>query len=496
MTNDMTEQTAVDRRSFLGGSAVALAGLAGTAQAQEAKPGAAKAGEAAKPTQQLTAFIAGFDLKQAPALAVERARTAFIDTMGVTLAGSRSEPAALVLEMVKLEGAAPRASIIGQSLRTSPQLAALANGVASHALDFDFTYTQGQLVAPVIPALLPLAESTGATPAQTLAAFIAGFEVVSRLSRANPNHNGGGSWHGTGTIGTIGAAAACARLLKLPAAALPDVLGISVSLASGVNANYGTMTKPLHAGQAARNGLMAAQLGGRGFTANRAAIEGRGGFAATFARGLEWHVEAFGDLGQTFDLAERGIRPKRYPCGGVIHTGIDAALKLREELGARVADITAIKAGIAKYAANRASEQYPTNTEAAKFNLQYVVAYSLVHGVPKLKSFDEEAIADERVKALARKITVAIDPEFADAHEDYPTRLTVTLGDGRSLEAKVVYASGTAKYPMTPAQMEEKFFDCAAQAVSADAARKIYATLGALGEQTSFEGFWPLLTRA
>src|SRR5205814_4197342 len=109
-------------------------------------------------------------------------------------------------------------------------------GVAAHALDFDFTYTQGQLFAPVIPALLPLAESTGATPTEVIAAFVVGFEVVSRLSRANPNHNGGGAWHGTGTIGTIGAAAACARLLKVPASAIPDAIGISVSLASGVNA--------------------------------------------------------------------------------------------------------------------------------------------------------------------------------------------------------------------------------------------------------------------
>src|SRR3982074_160038 len=125
---------------------------------------------------------------------------------------------------------------------------------------------------------------------------------------------------------------------------------------------------------------MAAAPRSRGVHANKTAVEGRGGFATTFARGLEWHPEAFGDLGRQFDLAQRGIRPKRYPCGGVIHTGIDAALKLRKELGARVADITGIKAGIAKYAANRASEQYPTNTEAAKFNLQFVVASALVHG--------------------------------------------------------------------------------------------------------------------
>ena len=152
---------AIDRRLFLGASAVTLLGAAGAARAQA--PQAAKAGEAAagtKPTARVADFIAGFELKHAPALAIERARTAFIDTVGVMLAGSRSEPAGIVLELVRAEGAKPAVSIVGQSLRASPQLAALANGVASHALDFDFTYMQGQLVAPIIPALLPLAEST------------------------------------------------------------------------------------------------------------------------------------------------------------------------------------------------------------------------------------------------------------------------------------------------------------------------------------------------
>jgi len=487
----------VDRRLFLGAGAATLIGAAGTARAQAPQgTGGGAATAMAKPTARVVDFVAGFDLKSVHALAVERARLAFIDTVGVMLAGSRSEPAAIVLELVRAEGAAPAASIAGQSLRSSPQLAALANGVASHALDFDFTYTQGQLLAPVIPALLPLAESTGATPAETLAAFIVGFEVCSRLSRANPNHNGGGAWHGTGTIGTIGAAAACARLRKLPPAKIADVLGIAVSMAAGVNANYGTMTKPLHAGQAARNGILAAELGARAFTANPAAIEGRGGFASTFARGLEWQPQAFDDLGRQFDLAERGFRPKRYPCGGVIHTGIDAALKIREQLGAQVADITAIKAGISKYAANRASEQYPTNTEAAKFNLQYVVAYSLANGVPALSAFGEEAIRDERVKALARMVSVSIDPEFADAREDYPTRLTVTLKDGRSIEELYVYASGTARYPMSPAQMEAKFLDCAKVAVAPERAEKILATLRALGDAPSFDDFWPLLRKA
>ena len=137
--------------------------------------------ESPKLSERIAEFVTGFDLKAAPPLAIERARTAFVDTVGVTLAGSTEKVAAIVRDMVQAEGAAPAVSVIGSPLRTSPQLAALANGVASHALDFDFTYTQGQLMAPVIPALLPLAEQTGATPAETLAAFIVGFEVCSRL---------------------------------------------------------------------------------------------------------------------------------------------------------------------------------------------------------------------------------------------------------------------------------------------------------------------------
>jgi 2-methylcitrate dehydratase PrpD len=482
----------LDRRLFLLGSAAVFAGLSGPAKAQTMQPK-----ESTKLSVRIADFVTGFELKHAPPLAVERTRTAFVDTVGVTLAGSTEKVAEIVREMVRAEGAAPAVSVIGSSLKTSPQLAALANGVASHALDFDFTYTQGQLMAPVIPALLPLAEQTGATPAEVLAAFIVGFEICSRLSRANPTHNGAGSWHGTSTIGAISAALACARLLKVEAAAIPDVIGIAVSMASGVNANYGTMTKPLHAGHAARNGMAAALLGKAGLSANHAALEGRGGFFATFARGIPWSAEPFDDLGRAYDLAEVGIRPKRYPCGGVIHSGIDAALQIRDELGAKVADITGIKAGISKYAASRAGAEYPANMEAAKFNLQYVVAASLANGVPKLATFEPEAIKDERVKALAKMVSVAIDPEFADAIEDYPTRVAVTLKDGRTVERMVVYASGSAKNPMSPAQMREKFFDCAAHAgVQRPVAEKIATTLDRLGEQPSFAEFWPLLRRA
>ena len=180
----------------------------------------------------------------------------------------------------------------------------------------------------------------------------------------------------------------------------------------------------------------------------------------------------------------------------MIHSGIDAALQICDELGPKVADITGIKAGISKYAASRAGAEYPANMEAAKFNLQYVVAASLANGVPKLATFEPEAIKDERVKALAKMVSVSLDPEFADAIEDYPTRVAVTLKDGRTVERMVVYASGSAKNPMSPAQMREKFFDCAAHAgVERPVAEKIAATLDRLGEQASLNELWPLLRR-
>jgi 2-methylcitrate dehydratase PrpD len=257
------------------------------------------------------------------------------------------------------------------------------------------------------------------------------------------------------------------------------------------------MTKPLHAGHAARNGMAAAMLGKAGLSANASALEGRGGFFASFARGMDWSAKPFDDLGEKSDLAEVGFRPKRYPCGGVIHTGIDAALQIRDELGPKIADIVAIKAGIAKYAASRAGTEYPVNMEAAKFNLQYVVAASLVHGAPKLATFEPDAIKDERVKALAKTVTVSIDPEFADAIEDYPTRVAVTMKDGATLEKLVVYASGTAQNPMSAAQMRDKFFDCAAHAgIERLAAEKIAGTLDRLGEQPSLQELWPLLRKA
>jgi 2-methylcitrate dehydratase PrpD len=270
-------------------------------------------------------------------------------------------------------------------------------------------------------------------------------------------------------------------------------VGITASMASGLTANFGTMTKPLHSGHAARDGILAAALGARGFTANAAALEGKGGYFACFARGLPWSLEPFADLGRNYDLVKYGYKLKPYPSGGLGHTAIDAALELRELV--KLDDIDRVEVAITKYAARRYSDQYPQSAENAKFSGPYLAAYTLVHGAPMLAAFSEEALHDEAVRGFARKVSLTIYREYADLLEESPAKVTLTLGDGRKLERAKYYPSGSVQVPMTAGQIKAKFDICAAQAIDRAASEKIYATLSRLGDQPALNDFWPLLRK-
>jgi 2-methylcitrate dehydratase PrpD len=495
IVTDKTAANAFDRRLFLGAGACALGGLAasgvaGAAYAQGARPNAV---EAKKLTHVIADYVATFDLKNVPAESIKQSRIGFIDTIGVMLAGSREEVAHIVLDMVKAEGTAPGATIVGQSVRASPQLAALANGAAAHAMDYDLSYLSGQTVSALIPAILPLAETTGASAAECVAAHLIGCEVAGRIWRASPDLSNVGGWHTTGVIGTIAAAAACARLLKLPADKIANAVGMAVSLASGVAANYGTMTKPLHSGNAARNGVMAAILASRGFTSGEAAFEASTGFYNTFGRGLTASFEPFKDFGRRYDVVELGFRIKAYPCGGRGHPAIEAALSFRDKHPNRVADISNIHCTVTRSTAQRVGTEWPKDVEAAKFSVSYVAAYSLVHGAPRIPAFTEEALRDERVKAVAKLVTAGVDPEFKDGLEGSPVRMKITLKDGTVFDERRDTATGSKTMPMSQTQLEDKFLDCAMQALKADTAKKVLAILNALPGQAALNELWPLL---
>jgi 2-methylcitrate dehydratase PrpD len=488
---------ALDRRIFLGTGAATLMGWPELAAAQQPTDTAAqiKTAPASEPISQLIAnFVVGFDPKNAPPVVIERARVGFVDTVGVMLAGSQLPPADIVGQVVKLEGSAPSATIVGRSLRAAPRLAALANGVADHAMDFDLTYMAGQSIAGVIPAILPVAETTNSPSTEMLAAFIIAAEVAGRIYRAGPKGWRSTGWHSTGVVGATVAALACARLMKIPADKIPHVVGITASLASGVTANFGTMTKPLHSGNAAQSGVLAATLAANGFTASRTAFESGTGYFECFLHGFEWSAVPFADLGKTFDLEQIGYSIKPYPSGGLGHTAIDAALELRDIV--KLDDIAHVEVAITKFAAQRYTDKYPQTAENAKFSGPYLAAYTFVHGAPMLDAFHEEALHDEAVRAFAGKISLVIYPEYADVLEDSPAKVTVTLKDGSKIERAKYYPTGSRQVPMTAAQIKAKFDVCAAQAVDQATAKKIYATLSTLGDQPSLTDFWPLLRKA
>ena len=446
-------------------------------------------------SQRVAAFIVDFDLGDAPAGLIDLAETAFLDTVGVMLAGSREPAAEIVCDVIEAEGAAPAASIVGRSARTSPQNAALANGTAAQALDYDLSFMSGQSAAAIIPGLLPLAETIDAGPEDLMSSFIVGAEVCARLVRSFPTLSSEGGWHGAGIVGTTAAAAAFAKLTRVSAQRVPAIIGIAASMASGLGENFGTMTKPLHPGLAARSAMMAVELGARGFTASATAMEGRQGFLAVFARGLYWDAAPFDDLGDTFNLLDPGYKIKPFPCGGLLHTAIEAALRLRHGAQSRLDAIARITIGVTKHAADRAIDSYPWSEDSARFSLQYLIATALIHGPPTIEAFSEEAMADEKVRAMAESVEAVVDDEFAGiTGSGYsPARVTIIFEDGEKLEEVVTHASGSKEAPMSEDAIRQKFFSCATRAGGAGTASELYAYLRNFRDQENLADLWPLL---
>lgn len=451
--------------------------------------------DARSKSQRVAAFIVDFDLADAPAALIDMAETAFLDTVGVMLAGSREPAAEIVCDVIEAEGAAPAASIVGRSARTSPQNAALANGIAAQALDYDLSFMSGQSAAAIIPGLLPLAETIDARPDDLMSSFIVGAEVCARLVRSFPTLSSEGGWHGAGIIGAITAAAAFAKLTKAPAQQIPAIIGIAASMASGLGENFGTMTKPLHPGLASRSAMMAVFLGARGFTASATAIEGSQGFLPVFARGLHWDSAPFDDLGDTFNLLDPGYKIKPFPCGGLLHTAIEAALHLRDDAQSRIDRIARIRVGATKHAADRAIDSYPWSEDSARFSLKYLIATALIHGPPLIEAFSEKALADEKVRALAESVEAVVDDQFAGVTGSgySPARVTIVFEDGEKLEEVVTHASGSKEAPMSEDAIRQKFFSCATRAVADGTASEIYSYFRNFRDRENLADLWPLL---
>jgi 2-methylcitrate dehydratase PrpD len=405
-----------------------------------------------------------------PAEARARAAAAILDTVGVTLAGVNEPASRIVRRTIQEDGAHNGAcTILGAAVRTTATGAALANGTAAHALDYDDMcfVSLAHPSAPLVAAILATAELTGASGRSLLDAYVVGFEVEGRLGAPmNPRHYQRG-WHCTSTIGTVGAAAACARLCVLGPAEIGHAVAIAASEASGLKENFGTMVKPLHAGLAARNGVLAALLARDGLTASESALEGRQGFMVAMdgeRTSAAAHVQ---DLGSRWDILDTGITVKLYPSCAGTHPTVDAVLQLRREHRITADDVQAVEVDVDSVTPTVLIHDRPSTGLEGKFSMQFCVASALVHGRIGVDTFDRAGLDDPHVRELLARISMQVDPSLdGQAPPLTQARVRVRLREGRVLTAS---ANGARGYPANPASDEElaaKFLACARAVIS------------------------------
>ena len=420
--------------------------------------------------RQLAEHIVAMRYEDLPPEAIYWGKIAVLDTVGVALAGASEDAPKLVEETLELRPGGGPALIFGSSRRTGALDATLINGVAAHALDFDNTAKNlgGHVSAVVVPAIIAAGETHGASGRDLILAHAAGFEVGAAIGRCvNPAHSEKG-WHPTATLGVFAVTAACAKLLKLTVTQTETALALATSLAAGHKANFGTMTKPLHAGQCARGGLFAALLARKGYTANAAAFEHKQGFFNLFGVGKVDAARALEGWG-SWEIVNPGASYKLYPCCYSTHSAVEATLNLVRRHGpfearavARIDSLTP-RQGLA-----HTDRPDPDSPLAAKFSVQYCVARAALDGKVVLEHFEGDAHREPAVRDLLKRVraTPYTGKPFAD-DDPFDAEVTITLTDGRTFTEKVDRPLGrTSDNAIAHEDMKAKFENCAGRVLA------------------------------
>ena len=381
-------------------------------------------------TGQLAELAAGVRLSELPADVVELARQCVLDWIGVTLAGAREPCASLVVDELAAGGSSGPATVVGRATRLTVMDAALANGTASHALDYDDVNEAmlGHPSVPILAGLLALAEHTGASGAEVMAAFVAGYETECRVGRAaGPEHYQRG-FHATGTVGTFGAAAACGRLLDFDPSTMATALGLAATEAAGLKCMFGTMGKPLHAGRASAAGLLAARLAARGFTAASGALETVQGFGETHSS--SWDPErGLRDAPSGWWLRENLF--KFHAACFQTHSSIEGLRRLAETHGLTAPDVEDVVIHASPAQMRMCAIPQPETGLEVKFSLRHTAAMVLSgRDTSAISCYSDAGAADPDVCRLRDRVEVVVDGPPAGA-----TPVEVGLRDGRRLRA-------------------------------------------------------------
>jgi len=389
-----------------------------------------------------------------PPEAQELARWCFLDWLGCALAGSQEPLGRILAGAVQELGGAPQATVIGHKLRTSTTHAALVNGAASHAQDYDDVHPSmpGHPAASLIPALLAVAEWRGSTGAELLAALVAGYDVQVCVGQAVGTEHYDHGWHATGTIGHLGAAAGAGRLLHLSEEQMVSALGLAGTQAAGLRRSFGTMAKPFHPGKAAADGVLGALLARRGFTGPDAILEGKLGFGQVFSSRFDAEALRAKLAGPPAVLQ---VAFKRHAACGATHSTIDAVLAMRER-GLRAERLAELHLQVYRLAMDAAGKLDPQSGLEAKFSVPFCAALALVHGAADESLFTDAMAKDPEIRTVMSRIRIDVDPSLQYV-EAMPVRALARMADGQELREHVELPKGRPSNPFSAQDFRQKF---------------------------------------
>jgi len=413
-------------------------------------------------TEKIARFICQTAYEQIPNQAVELAKRCILDCLGCALAGGEEPGSKIIVECVKEEGGKEEAGVIGAGFKAPAHQAAWANGAMAHALDYDDADMSitSHPTSVLLPVVLALGEKLHLSGREALVAYLVGFEIEAKVGLACGIHHYELGWHNTATLGSIAAAAASAKLMKLSEEETRMALGIAASLAGGLRQNFGTMTKPLHAGNAARNGVVSGLLAKKGFSADKNILEAPFGFGKVLGGGADFDEEKMSQgLGSPFQIVSPGIDLKPYPSCRCTHWAIDAALDLRENYHITPTDIAEIECRTSSMVPKICIHSRPRNALEGKFSIEFCIAVALLDGEASLRQFTDERVADSKAQQLIPKTKYVHPPEFEEKVDT--GEIVIKLQNGEIYSKKVDAAKGSPQNRLSWDELCRKYRDCA-----------------------------------
>jgi 2-methylcitrate dehydratase PrpD len=386
-------------------------------------------------TETVSKWIVNTTYEDIPPDAIRVANESCFDLLGVILAGSTEPVGEIIRQYVTDLGGNPEATVLASGQRSSQQNAALANGTMGHALDYDDFGGFGHPTTAIFPALLALSETTGATGKDLIEAYVIGCEIGMAIQHATKYNQMQKGFHSTAVIGRLASAAACAKLLKLDEQQTTTALGIAGSMAGGLIHNFGTMTKPLHAGMTCRDGVMAAQLAQRGLSSGDQVIEHPFGFAASVIGPGTYDLDEMAEnLGKPYRIQDALII-KKYPCCGGNHAMLDSLFSLMREHNFTYDDVASAEVDQSFYSVVMLYQE-PEDSLKGKFSAKYNVAAALIDGEIGIETFRDQKIADATVQEAMSKISTRVLAKAEEGTTDLAKGLPIkiTLKDGRVFE--------------------------------------------------------------